>query len=193
MIRRLPIFATTIVLCAVAIMVGLGVWQLQRAQWKADLLERYRGSLSMSSDVPWPKTPEEVERALYRHTSVTCERVLAHDARSGRSAEGQPGWAHVATCEIAGAGEADIVLGWSQQSDPVVWSGGPVSGFIGPGRVDEARLIAAPPLAGLEANAPPNPEDIPNNHIAYAFQWFFFALTALGVYALALRKRIREG
>ncbi len=193
MIRRLPIGATIIVLCAVAIMVALGVWQLQRAQWKADLLERYISSVTMSSDVAWPQTLQEVERALYRHAAVTCERVLAHDARSGRSAAGEAGWAHVARCELGDAGEADVVLGWSQQSDPVVWTGGAVAGFIGPGMDGEARLIASPPLAGLEANAPPNPEDIPNNHIAYAVQWFFFALTALGVYALALRKRIREG
>lgn len=193
MIRRVPIVATIVVLCAVGIMVALGVWQLQRAQWKAELLERYRGSLSMSADVPWPQTQQEVENALYRHTAVTCERVLAHDARSGRSAAGEAGWAHVVRCDLAGAGEADVVLGWSRRSDPVVWTGGQVYGFVGPGMAGEARLIASPPLAGLEANAPPNPEDIPNNHIAYAFQWFFFALTALVVYALALRKRHQEG
>lgn len=192
MTRRVPVVATTIVLCAVAIMVALGVWQLQRAQWKAEMLERYRSALSMSSDVPWPQTPADIERSLYRHTAVICERVIDHDARSGRNAAGEAGWAHVARCDLAGVGEADILIGWSKNANPVPWTGGQVSGFIGPGRADEARLIASPPLAGLEANAPPNPEDIPNDHIAYAFQWFFFALTALGVYALALRRRNRE-
>jgi surfeit locus 1 family protein len=49
--------------------------------------------------------------------------------------------------------------------------------------------VAAPPLAGLEANAIPDPAEIPNNHFAYAVQWFVFAATALVIYGLALRKR----
>ncbi len=40
--------------------------------------------------------------------------------------------------------------------------------------------------------APPDPNDLPNNHLAYAGQWFFFALTALVIYWLALRRRWRE-
>ena len=45
------------------------------------------------------------------------------------------------------------------------------------------------PLAGLEPLAAPDPRDLPNNHLAYAGQWFFFALTALVIYILALRRR----
>jgi cytochrome oxidase assembly protein ShyY1 len=52
------------------------------------------------------------------------------------------------------------------------------------------RLIADPPLAGLEANAVPDPASMPNNHFGYAIQWFLFALTALTIYVLALRKRL---
>ena len=193
MIRRLPIVATIIVLAAVAAMISLGIWQLHRAQWKADLLAHYRTSQTISADIAWPQSADEVESSLYRHTSVRCERVLSLDARSGRSAAGEPGWAHVARCDLAGAGEADVVLGWSDRLDPVRWSGGKVSGFVGPGRNGEARLIASPPVAGLGANASPDPADIPNNHMAYAVQWFFFATTALAIYALALRKRWRDG
>ena len=50
------------------------------------------------------------------------------------------------------------------------------------------ELVADPPVAGLQANAPPDPRDLPNNHMAYAFQWFFFAITALVIYGLALRR-----
>ena len=45
-------------------------------------------------------------------------------------------------------------------------------------------------LAGMLL-APPDPGDLPNNHLMYAGQWFFFALTALVIYLLALRKRRR--
>jgi surfeit locus 1 family protein len=41
------------------------------------------------------------------------------------------------------------------------------------------------------ANARPDPNDIPNNHLAYAVQWFLFAGVALVIYALAVRKRMR--
>jgi surfeit locus 1 family protein len=47
------------------------------------------------------------------------------------------------------------------------------------------------PVAELAPLAPPDPADIPNNHLAYAGQWFFFALTALVIYVLALRRRWR--
>ena len=55
----------------------------------------------------------------------------------------------------------------------------------------EARLIVGPPLNGLQANAAPDPAEIPNNHLSYAVQWFLFALTAAIIYVLALRKKWR--
>jgi cytochrome oxidase assembly protein ShyY1 len=36
---------------------------------------------------------------------------------------------------------------------------------------------------------PPNPEDVPNNHLSYAVQWFAFAGIAAGIYLLAVRRR----
>ena len=54
------------------------------------------------------------------------------------------------------------------------------------------EVVADPPLAGLEASATPDPHDLPNNHLAYAGQWFFFAVTALVIYWLALRRRWRD-
>ncbi len=191
MIRRLPIVATLVVLLAVGLMIGLGIWQLQRLQWKEALLAHYQQAEAISADAKWPLTRQDVEQVLYRHSTLRCERVLAIEAMSGRNASDQPGWAHVARCKIDGAGAADVVLGWSNQPNAVAWSGGVVSGIIGPGRNGEARLIASPPLAGLAANAAPDPKDIPNNHLSYAVQWFLFAATALVIYALALRKRLR--
>jgi surfeit locus 1 family protein len=69
----------------------------------------------------------------------------------------------------------------------VPWAGGKVTGWIAPG----PKLIADPAQAGLAANARPDPNDIANNHLAYAVQWFFFAFVALVIYAIALRKRWR--
>jgi surfeit locus 1 family protein len=187
---RIPLLPTLLVVAAVAIMIALGVWQLRRAEWKGELIARYRASASQAGEVPWPRQANEVPAALYRHSRLTCDRVLAHRAASGRNISGASGWAQVARCALDGGGRADIVLGWTREPRLATWSGGEVRGVVAPGASDGARLVAAPPLAGLEANAAPDPGDLPNNHLAYAGQWFFFAATAAVIYVLALRRRI---
>lgn len=191
MSRSIPIVPTVVVLAAVATMIWLGVWQLQRKEWKEALIARFEQSQAMSSDVPWPADGSEHEAALYRHSGFDCARVLEMDSTAGRSANGQPGWAHQARCRTAGGGEALVAIGWSRDPRPPKWDGGEVAGFVAPAG-EGIRLIAAPPQAGLEQLAAPDPRDVPNNHLAYAVQWFFFAATALAIYALALRRRRRE-
>lgn len=190
MTRRLPILATVVVAMAVATMVALGVWQLQRAAEKEALLTRYERAMRMTSGVAWPRTPAETQRALYRRTTVDCLRVRSLAQRAGRSANGEMGWAHIASCDLAGGGRADVALGWSRAPIPVEWNGGQVAGSIGP-HGDGARLVSTPPQAGLAQLAAPNPGDLPNNHMSYAVQWFLFAATALVIYLLALRGRRR--
>ena len=53
------------------------------------------------------------------------------------------------------------------------------------------RLVAATAPPGLEPSAPPSIDQIPNNHRAYAVQWFLFALIAGVIYVLAVRKRLQ--
>jgi surfeit locus 1 family protein len=84
---------------------------------------------------------------------------------------------------------ADVVLGWSQSPDTVAWKGGFIAGTVVPTGELGFKIVADPPRAGLEANAKPDPGDLPNNHLAYAVQWFFFAATGLVIYVLALRRR----
>jgi cytochrome oxidase assembly protein ShyY1 len=54
------------------------------------------------------------------------------------------------------------------------------------------RLVAATAPPGLEPSAPPSIAEIPNNHRSYAVQWFLFALIAVVIYVLALRKKQRD-
>ncbi|HUQ14367.1 MAG TPA: SURF1 family protein, partial [Novosphingobium sp.] len=152
---------------------------------------RYEAAQSLSSAVPWPRDATERETALFRHSRIVCERVLAQGATAGHSFTGETGWAHTARCALDGGGEAEVVLGWSRDPRTAArWDGGEALGEIAPGGALGARLIAAPPLAGLEPSARPDPRDVSNNHLAYAVQWFFFAITAAVVYLLALRKRL---
>lgn len=187
MTRRVPVIPTLVVLAAVAAMIALGFWQLRRADEKEALLARYHRAETMSSDVAWPVTENEAEQRLYRHTRVRCAEVRTIEPRAGRSARGESGWVHAADCLLADGTPALVVLGWSREPEPASYQGGEVGGFIGPG----PRLVASPALAGLGEMTPPDPNDLPNNHLSYAVQWFLFALTALVIYGLALRRKWR--
>ena len=168
-------------------MVGLGIWQLRRAEWKGAMIARYSAAQTLSP-VAWPRNAAEREDALYRPSSVNCAAVLALRETAGRSAAGQSGWSHVARCRLADGGEAEVALGWSAAPSPPTWPGGTVTGVVAPAG-ESVRLVAAPAQAGLQPLARPDPRDLPNNHLAYAGQWFFFAVTALIIYGLALRSR----
>ena len=183
----LAIPAALLVLAAVAAMLALGVWQLRRAEWKAALIARYSAAQALPP-VPWPRDDAARATALYRSSGFTCAAVLAVRETAGRSATGQSGWAHVARCRLAQGDEAEVALGWSAAPAPPAWAGGPVRGVVAPAG-EGARLVADPAQAGLRPLARPDPRDLPNNHLAYAGQWFFFAITALVIYALALRRR----
>ena len=84
----------------------------------------------------------------------------------------------------------------------VTWAGGPVTGYIGhapDGRSligslfdrtpPRLMLVLDTPPAGLSPNARPDIATVPNNHLAYAGQWFFFAAIAAIIYVLAIAKR----
>jgi surfeit locus 1 family protein len=189
MTARVPIIPTIIVLAAVATMIALGVWQLGRKAEKEALIARYQAALQETAEVPWPM-PADHDRALFRRTSVDCEQVRGIDPVSGKSANGRSGWVHIARCSHAGGGVADVTIGWSRSPESPQWAGGPVTGRIAT-YGDTIRLVAETPQAGLAPLAPPDPGDLPNNHLAYAGQWFFFALTALVIYVLAIRRRQR--
>ncbi|MGN3973734.1 SURF1 family cytochrome oxidase biogenesis protein [Tsuneonella sp. SYSU-LHT278] len=188
--RRVPILPTLIVALAVAVMVALGIWQLARMGEKDAQLARYAKAQGIAAEVPWPGNRDALDDALYRRAEVDCVRVVAVDTLAGRSASGETGWAHVARCVLPGGGTAAVALGWAREPVRPQWSGGRVEGFIGPYR-GGAKLVASPPQAGLEQLARPDPRDVPNNHLSYAVQWFLFALTAVVIYVLALRKRWR--
>ena len=187
MTTRIPIIPTVIVAGAIAVMIALGFWQLSRMGDKEALIAQANEALQDSRSVAWP-SPGEYEQSLYHRSSVNCLEVRGIDSRAGRSAKGASGWMHIARCTHEGGGVADVAIGWSKNPEAPDWSGGKVEGIIGPyGRV--VKLIATEPHAGLEPLATPNPADLPNSHLAYAGQWFFFALTALAIYILALRRR----
>ncbi|WP_379921983.1 SURF1 family cytochrome oxidase biogenesis protein [Erythrobacter sp. R86502] len=186
MSRRVPVFATMIVIAAVLTMIALGFWQLGRRAEKAELLASYTAAAGESAVVPFPIGGDGAE-LWFRRSAVNCLGVSVIEPVAGTAASGQKGWVHRAGCRLSGNVIATVDLGFSRDLNKPAWSGGALTGVIAPG----PRLVADPPVAGLKAMAKPDPGDLPNNHLAYAGQWFFFALTALVIYVLALRRRQR--
>jgi surfeit locus 1 family protein len=189
--RKPPLIPTLLVAAAVAVMIGLGMWQLQRLDQKRALLARYAAAQGLPP-IAWPATPDPKNPPLFRRSAAFCKSVAGWRAVSGQNVRGDAGWAHVAACRTGPEGpEFQAVMGWSGKPDAPQWPGGLVTGVIGPDREHLIRLTASQAAPGLQPAKPPSLEDVPNNHLFYAIQWFLFAGAAAVIYVLALRKRSR--
>lgn len=190
--RKLPLIPTMLVAVAIATMIGLGIWQIARAGEKQAMLARYAAAQGLP-EIAFPAIPPIGEPPLYRRASGLCLRVVGWNATAGEDRTGEPGYSHFASCTTGPGGPAMVVdAGWSKDPNAKsTWTGGEVSGVIGPDRKARLRLVSGEGLGGLAASAPPSTASIPNNHLFYAAQWFFFAAAAAVIYALALRKRLK--
>jgi surfeit locus 1 family protein len=201
---RWPLIPTLLVAAAVATMIALGIWQLGRWREKNEMiaaLERNIGLPPMALPTMGPLD----ERLLFRRASAFCLEVTGWRRLGGRTASGQPGTRHIAQCRTGAEGPgfaADMGVTLDPRARPR-WRGGEVTGTIVAepsraglvdrllGRDGPARpmLVSLQPASGLQPSAQPRPDNIRNNSLAYAGQWFFFALAAAVIYVLALRKR----
>jgi surfeit locus 1 family protein len=188
--KRIPIFAAAIVAIACAIMIALGIWQLQRAQWKNGLLAEYQAAATLP-EMAYPSVPDSKALPLFRQANGFCHEVKSWQSVSGRNKAGAAGWAHLASCGSGAEGPGMVVdVGWSRTPANPIWKGGSVSGLIVPDTKSLIRLVSDVPLApGLEATSPMSPEDIPNNHFGYAIQWFLFAGVAVLIFGIAAWRR----
>lgn len=201
---RLPLAPTLIVGMAVLVMIGLGVWQLQRRADKEAMLALVATNPAKPATA-FPAFPPVPAELLFRRSSVHCLHVLRWRSEAGRAADGSTGYRYIAECTTGAEGPGVLVaVGVARTPDAKPqWSGGQISGWIGEepdhrsllSRIgDKAMplrpmLIAGETVPGLSRLAPPGAADVPNNHLAYAVQWFFFAAVAVVIYLLALRKR----
>ncbi len=201
--KRVPLLSTIVVGVAIAAMIALGLWQLldRRPQKEAFLAQ-----LAANPTLPpiaFPRFSDET--LLFRRSSAFCLEPVSIT----RAGAGAAGYRVIALCRTGAEGPGlRVQIGTTR--DPVgkvAWGGGKVSGWIAhapdarpliaevtqPHVARELMLVAATPAAGLSANAPPSIESIPNNHLAYAVQWFLFAGVAAVIYVIALRRRGKTG
>jgi len=196
--KRVPVVATVIVAIAVATMIGLGIWQLRRAEWKQQLVAQYEAAQKLPP-TEFPTTPMKGQLPLFRWATGFCLKPVGQRAIAGENRQGEAGYAHIVQCSTGAEGPGMAVdIGWSK--DPNAkwsWPGGPVTGVIAPDRLQRIRLVAASAPQGLQPSAMPTIESAvqttPAGHRGYALQWFAFAAIAALIYGLALRKRLRAG
>lgn len=201
-VRRLPIVATILVVLAVAAMIGLGFWQLQRRTEKLAALVVLAANPSRPViAMPIPAVGDDL---LFRRASANCVRPVSFSTEGA----GNAGYRIIAQCSTGAEGPGFAVqIGTTREPDfKPRWAGGVVTGLISHAPSHDSLiaglfakaapkpllLVADTPAPGLTANKVPNIESIPNNHLAYAVQWFAFAAIALVIYGLALGRRVRK-
>ena len=194
--RRLPIVPTVVVALCVALMIALGLWQLvDRLPQKEAFIADLRANPARPV-IALPDTPDD--SLLFRRATADCRPPVSIDTRGA----GASGFRLIAQCR----GGLIVQLGTTHDPNGrIAWSGGLVTGYVSHApdgrsligtlvdhRPQSMMLVAATPPAGLAANAPPDPESVPNNHLSYGVQWFFFAAIASVIYLLAVRRRVTD-
>ncbi|AJP73107.1 SURF1 family protein [Sphingomonas hengshuiensis] len=204
---RFPLLPTAIVGLAIAAMIALGVWQLDRRAEKHAALAQFAANLGKPM-MPFPHGPIG-DANLFRRASAMCPQPSGWIKQGGRSAKGTNGWRHIAQCG-AQAGEPALLVDMGVTPDPkfeAQWPGGAVTGTIthapnhtpliaamfGKAAPKTLMLVSDTAAPGLEPSAKPDLSSVPNNHLAYAVQWFLFAGVAGIIYVLALRLRAKRG
>jgi surfeit locus 1 family protein len=202
--QRFPVVATIVVGLAIAAMIALGVWQLQRKGQKEALLVQLAANRSLPP-IAFPRIPVD-DTLLFHRASGFCLQAVSFSVEGGRNAAGRTGWRHIAHCRTGVEGPGlTVLMGVAKAPDAKpAWGGGEVTGYITHApdhrpmiatwfshQPKTLMLVADPPVAGLDANPQPDLASVPNNHLAYAVQWFLFALVAGVIYAIALRRRLK--
>lgn len=202
--RRIPVLPTLVVLIAVATMIALGFWQIRRAHWKEELLARYRIAETAPALEGLPGG-YAIDDLSFRRTHLGCVITTPIVQNGGADAAGRTGFRNFAGCRLNDGRTIMADIGWSAINAPKPAMAGSRIEAVGrlipdtalAGRIFGDRATSVIPLlivldqpaAGLEPSVAPPIEQIPNNHRAYAAQWFLFALTASVIYILALRRR----
>src|SRR5262245_29893627 len=102
--QRLPLAPTVVVAGAIAVLIGLGVWQLKRAVWKEHLLARFAASEKLPP-ITWPTSPLKTEQLpLFRHATGVCLRVIGHRAIGGENRTGDAGYVQILDCATGAEG-----------------------------------------------------------------------------------------
>ncbi|MDI1229373.1 MAG: SURF1 family protein [bacterium] len=210
--RLIPTLLTIVI---VTVALGLGVWQLERLEWKNGLLARLDSQMSGVA-VPLPESVEAKDWE-YRRVSLAGQFLYDREFHLGpRVRDGKVGYEMVVPFRRASGGIVLVNRGWIADGLAVNRPEGivPVEGFVrfpkktmfAPANdaaknqwywVDTKAMDAAAPAfivdavaeaAGVYPAGGALRVDIPNDHKNYAIFWFGMAGVMLLIYIMASRQ-----
>jgi surfeit locus 1 family protein len=203
--KSVPVLPTLVVAALVVVLVGLGTWQLQRREWKADLITQLEAAqtLPLLEPIDFQRAMQGEISVQYRRAELPCSpgKVLPYDLKGGSSVGGKSGYLILVSCR-PNRKPPDIVAvaGWTKRADAgrneimvdTVFKGLVIERPYGdaPGR-PQFMLIPDTAVPPLLPSRMPTPADLPDNHLSYAGQWFGLAVVLVAIYALWLRRRLR--
>ncbi|MGB7405557.1 MAG: SURF1 family protein [Pacificimonas sp.] len=186
---KLPLVPTLMVVLAMPILIALGLWQLGRADEKAAMLRALAAAPAQPTLIV--QTLGDPDIADFRTVRLHCDGFGQVVTRAGRDEFGRSGFAYYAPCEMRSGDRPEINLGFAPRPDvrPDLPAGTTVTGTL---RLSEdpaspTVVIADPPLGDLAQARIPTPDDIPDNHLGYAWQWFGFAAVLAIIYIIFVR------
>lgn len=205
MSRRLPLFPTLLTLVMLAVLISLGVWQLERRTWKHELITRLQAAATqpLLEPVDFMRAMRQEASVQYRRAELPCSPgdVLPYDLKGGSSAGGDSGYLVLVSCRTnRKPPDIVVVAGWTQRPDAAAIPLHVDSVFKGLiierpyGRATarpQFMLIPDTAVAPLKVSRMPSPEDLPDNHLSYAGQWFGLAAVLATIYGIWMRKRWR--
>ncbi len=205
MIRRVPLFPTLLTLVMLAVLVSLGVWQLERRTWKHELIARLQAAptLPLLEPVDFLRAMRQETSVQYRRAELPCSPgdVLPYDLKGGSSIGGESGYLVLVSCRT-NRRPPDIVAvaGWTKRPDAAaiplhvdtVFKGIIIERPYGRAKArPQFMLIPDTAVAPLQVSQMPSPDALPDNHLSYAGQWFGLAAVLATIYGLWLRRRWR--
>jgi surfeit locus 1 family protein len=215
------IFPILMGLVGCAILVSLGVWQLQRMQWKEGILAEITARIG-ADPVPLPPAPTEADDE-YRPVTVTGRltgdfvemlagqkgtgpgvRIIeAFQAADGRRILIDRGFLAEEDRATPRPGQDAHITGnllWPQDADSFtpppdektgLWFARDVPAMAAKLGTEPLLVVASQPTGQGIDPVPIGISGIPNDHWGYAIQWFLLA-TVWGVMTLYLLWRIRQ-
>jgi len=201
--RGVPVGATVLTLVMLPVLLALSYWQFAiRRPWKHDLVARLEAARTLPplklAEVSAARDPAALQ---YRRAALECRpgRVAPYDVKGGTSAADDGGFLILVAC----AAHPDVVAvaGWTLRPDtvPTITVDTRFTGTLivrpygsTPGR-PRFMLIPTTAVPPLVPSRVPTPDDLPDSHLSYAFQWLAFAVTLAVIYGVYLRQWRRAG
>lgn len=218
--RRI-LFVVVIGLGGFAVLIALGVWQVQRLAWKQELLAGIEARIA-ADPVALPAAPDAIAdrylpvgvtgrfdgaplRVLVSQKQVGAgwRLVQAFELEDGRRILVDRGVIPADSATMPGGGQAEIVgnLLWPDEVDGFtpapdvagnIWYARDLPAMAEVLAAEPVLVVARLPTGSGIVPLPVGTEGIPNDHLEYAITWFLLSIVWAGMTVLWLW-RIRRG